>query len=156
MIKKIKSLTWKDFKGKPEINSPFDACLKWGIYYNYKYEIGPNEEPNVNLNVECKIGTDSWFKNGKETEELLNHEYGHFLIAFIYSERFKSKVKDAKFSLKEVDANIQKVFDDTFKDCVNYQNLYDKETNHSLNKEIQKKWNDKLFGEVSNHGFELI
>lgn len=163
----IKKLSWNDFKGIPESFSNFDACINWGIYYNYTIQekcINPNTSneilhskiAKVNLNVSCRMLETSWYIKGKETEHLLIHEFGHLLIAYLFAENFVKDVEKKFFPLEKIDEALKKVFNDIFEECVEYQNKYDKDTNHSLNKEIQKKWNEELNGRVNENGYKIM
>jgi hypothetical protein len=157
-LKSIKKLTWMDFKGIPDGKSCYDACLNWGIYYNYTYQPDPKklEIAKINMQVSCRALETSWYKRGKETEELLIHELGHLIIAHVFANKIRDKVLNSCIHLKSVDEKIKKIFEDLFEECVNYQNLYDDDTNHSLNNMLQQKWNEHLQLQMSTYGLSLL
>ncbi len=141
--KPVSKLSWGDFKGTPEENSPYDACLKWGIYYNYKFN---RSSGLIQLDVNVKSIESSWFRKGKETEDLLVHERGHYVIAAVYGSLFKNTIEAIHFPNEfHVEKEISRNFDEIFNNCLQMQDVYDEETNHSLNTEMQKRWNDVLF-----------
>jgi hypothetical protein len=144
-IKDFPQLNWLYFNGKPEENSQFDACLKWGIYYSYK----KNSSSGIfELDVQVKIEEGSWYKKGRETEYLLNHERGHYVIALIYGNHFKNNLLSKKLKMNyenfDYEKEIYYEFNLIFEECLEIQALYDCETNHSILEESQRKWNEIL------------
>ncbi len=144
-IKEIPELDWINFNGKPDENSQYDACLKWGIYYDYRIN---SSSGILDFNVQIKIEEGSWYKKGKETKDLLKHERGHYVIASIYGNHFKNIIMTKNFTKKNLYVNVEKEFyhefNEIFNQCLEIQALYDNETNHSLVIESQKKWNEIL------------
>jgi hypothetical protein len=140
----IRVLNWNHFKGLPEASSPYDACLRWGIFYSYS---------KFSFHVRVHIGETSWYKPGKETEELLKHEQGHLIITHMFGEKLLRELNGIPKNFKnpEIDNQANILFDKIFKQCEEYQELYDQETNHSLNKTVQKRWNELLDEYFYNH-----
>lgn len=145
----IKKLTWEDFKGLPELNSKYDACLNWGIYYSYSSN---NKDADINsklnLKIHIDVGTSSWYRKGKETLDLLNHENGHFLLAYLYGHKFNQEVQNnynssTMLSL-ELENHLKMIFDKNFQECVQIQEKYDDQTDHGLNLAQQKRWDEFL------------
>ena len=142
-------LSWKDFKSTPDDSSPFKALTAWGIGYDITYQ---NSE--LTINIECYfIPEKSWVKEGHENDYLLNHVSQHFNIAEIYTRKFREEIDDYKKNLKKVDQStgkeIGKIYNRIMKECHAEQQRYDKETHHSLEKDIQAKWDKYIQKELS-------
>jgi Bacterial protein of unknown function (DUF922) len=95
----------------------------------------------------CKSGS----IKEKQTPKLLKHEQGHFDISEIWARRLNKKlqglcgrgktVKEAEDDLKK---EVDKLFDEHFKDLDKMQKDYDKETEGSRNDAKQTEWNKKI------------
>ncbi len=101
------------------------------------------------MNTTCKVLDGSWYKVGKENDLLLEHEIGHLIIGHIFSYKFQSLIHNKLFTNENIDNNIRSIFNTIFDECVNHQKLYDYETDHSLEKLNQDKWNQNLKDEFN-------
>jgi len=135
------NLKWRHFKKEPPLKHEFEA-LTYGtidtkvITNNYNYII-------MEFNA-CFIKNSSWTKT-KDNNELLRHEKIHFDII----ELFARKMRKEFSQLKYVDiADFNKLYDETYynlwKKHMNFQHLYDKETNHGKEKSIQEVWEKRI------------
>jgi len=138
-------LTWNDFPEKNDPNLAFVAYIK----YDYKYSIPSFKlENNVIVPAEV-IGTlefnrnESWVRPGMQSEEILEHEQGHFNIGILTIREIMKELKSIRFQPKEknpkqiLDGIVEKIS----KKYTEMEKQYDLETNHSQNKENQAKWN---------------
>lgn len=89
----------------------------------------------------------SWVDGNSKKEYLLGHERLHFDITELHARILRKKLKEINFD--ELNSDPKKVLDSVYeiveKDRREMQTRYDRETNHSLNKEIEAKW--RLFVE---------
>jgi hypothetical protein len=135
-------LEWSDFKAKPNTELLAFAETKYTI------EILPNEVAvDSNNNVidyqsltvvaifYCEL---SWVY--QEDDFLLAHEQLHFDIAALYAQKMRTKFEELKKQkIADFDLYAQ-VYQDLWKECSILQKQYDKETNHGLLREENKKW----------------
>ncbi|MDR6301459.1 DUF922 domain-containing protein [Mesonia maritima] len=140
------TLTWKDFKGKPDPTNPYQANTYSGFSFSWSLQ---NDADGRKFVYEIKsyfLPNQSWVKDGKETDYLLNHEQLHFDISDYYARKFNQELIDFddSGSLKQVQQRLQKIYQKIENDRQTMQQKYDKETDHSKNKEAQQKWNEKV------------
>jgi hypothetical protein len=141
-------LVWADFKGAPDGSSPYFALTYWNLSYkvdkvqfiNNKVVIGKFE---VLLELNPK---GSWVKKGKETNDLLKHEQGHFNTGILCLREFLKRKKQAVFTPKNFGQQMEDILNDTIKKYHDMGERYDAETNHSQNTGAQLKW-DAFFAE---------
>lgn len=73
-------LTWDDFKGRPDMRSPFVAMTNSGIVFSYQVT---SENGNLSLTTEVEAQFHpeiSWYKPDRVNNHVLQHEQGHFNI----------------------------------------------------------------------------
>lgn len=133
-----KRLTWADYKGKPNPNS--DAAASTTTYLMISYNIGNN---NFSYRIESKFSkTRSWGLH--KTAYILRHEQGHFDIAEVFARKLHKKMSEYSFNKKTYQKDLKKIYQDILDEKEELQNSYDRETNHSINKEKQEEWNRKI------------
>lgn len=94
----------------------------------------------------------SWVKPDFRTSDILLHEKKHFDIVEIFARKFREQISKAKFrSHHEMKIQIQKWHKKIENEMDAYQNLYDAQTDGSMNPEAQKKWNEKIENELKKY-----
>jgi len=135
-------LTWDDFKGTADAGSKFYALTNSGIYYQVQQESWTQFAVSVETFFDPK---QSWQKKNQVTDHLLQHEQLHFNIHELYSRLFIKSMIEAEFNdEKMVFIRIRELYARALQDAQDFSNLYDKETNHSVNKVEQMVWNKKV------------
>ena len=79
-----------------------------------------------------------------KTDYILSHEQGHFDIAEIFARKLNKKMSEYRFDKKTYQKDLNKIYHDILDEKEKMQNDYDKETNHSINKEKQAEWLKKI------------
>ncbi len=143
-------LEWTDFKGKAEKNSDFNAMTYSGIEFKWSSK-SSGSDLTLTFNVSSYFDQEkSWVKKGKETAYLLNHEQLHFDITELHARHLKKRCSDFTFS-KNYALEVDSIYKVVQKEKNDMQELYDLESNHSINKEGQIKWNNFVKQELKNH-----
>src|SRR5579859_591137 len=138
-------LKWEDFQGIPDSSSKDGAISRPVI----KYHLSANED-SFNVKVICFfIRSKSWSKF-KKNDTLLMHEQGHFDIAELFARKLRKAFAEYKFNAQTVGKDIDKLFILNKQERTERDVLYDKETNHSQNKQQQVLWNKKIKSELDN------
>ena len=133
-------LKWKDFKGKQDNNHPYDAETNWAV----EYSCGLKSD-TLSFTLKCYFDKNgSWVKKGKETGVLLNHERKHFDLGEVYARKLRKVLLEHAYNRETINEDIQKLYNDMFAECQVAQKQYDKETEHSKNKDKQEKWDAKI------------
>lgn len=84
----------------------------------------------------------SWVKKG--SEHLLSHEQLHFDIVEFHRRKFVERLKKAVFAPGGIKPLIEQIYNETLIELRATQKQYDEETNHSIIKEAQQQWSDKI------------
>ena len=136
-----KKLTWDDFKGPVSNKNSFDTSFaSTGISYNMTYDPYPGN--GIHVNVTAILDEDkSWKKPEVSEEYQLNHEQLHFDIAEIYARKVRQMVEEKIKTAHDFEMYFKKEYQVIFDEYQAFQQKYDKETGHSLNKEKQEEYN---------------
>jgi len=141
-------LQWADFIGTPDNSSPYMAHTAWktnvrfgGVRFEGEKAILQGFEMTLELDAK-----NSWVKKGKESPDLLKHEQGHFDVGILYMREVLQTIGQASFSRAGYKEEFQKIIKDLHQKYVEIGKQYDVETNHSIKKDEQEKWN-VYFGE---------
>jgi hypothetical protein len=150
-------LTWKDFTVKEGFrNHPFDAKIYTNTPYKWKIKNKDNKTSLV-ISMELFVNTEkSWVKkefldkNQKDkTQELLNHEKGHFIIALIHFKKAQKILSEYTFNKQQVKLQIDSIFKSANARLDSTNETYDNETNHMLVADKQQEWINKLLQQLN-------
>ena len=144
----VRQLQWSDFAGKPDENSVYFAYTAYSTKFKFD-DVQFNGDKAIISGFEMTLEFDknkSWVKKGKETEELLKHEQGHFDVGLLYMQEVLQKMTGANFTRAGYKEEFQKLISDIHQKYKDMGFQYDKETNHSIKKDEQKRW-DTFFNE---------
>jgi|SRR5690348_1649482 len=143
-----RSLTWSDFRGKPDNNYFAGAVTASGFAFDSKMNFDGR-----NLYLDIGIYTfftkhDSWHKPDITSAYHLLHEQHHFDITRIGAENFLEKLKKAHFTKDNYNRLLTSIFNKVYDENEAVQHQYDAETNHSINQQEQLEWNNKIAAEM--------
>jgi hypothetical protein len=132
-------LKWKNFKALADRRSTADALSDISIFYKIS-----TAERFARFLVTCFFyPCKSWVKR-VSTGRLLEHEQTHFDIAEYHKRLLMKEIMNRKFTAANIFSSVEefgKMITDLRKDM---DEVYDLETNHSLNMEKQKEWSIKM------------
>ncbi len=98
---------------------------------------------------------DSWwnpeYKNDDNRGEILKHEQLHFDICELYGRKLYKEIITLKKAGKLNEYNLNKVHGKIEKEYTRFQDRYDDETGHSINKKEQAKWNNRIQNELNSY-----
>jgi hypothetical protein len=137
-------LTWNDFKGTNFKGSVLAAETNSGIHFNYRCS-GKTMDLEIFAYFDKNL---SWAKPNL-TEFVLKHEQLHFAITELFARKLRQKFSKMHNPCSKSKSDIQAIFTETMREHRAYQNLYDRETNHSLNKKEQGDWEVKIGEQLS-------
>jgi len=160
-----RSLTWNDFRGIPNPNSPYLAWAEGDLKYTYewktensgtcKYRFAKAEAVAYFSKIE------SWVKEKGKTAALLKHEQGHFDILEIHAKKFNDRANrellNHAFSCpgrnglvsegtinNAANAKVTTIFNQIKNEMKWMEKNYDTQTNHGFNSFAQDKWDSKI------------
>jgi hypothetical protein len=141
---KRQRLSWSDYQGKPEPDAAAAATTATylGVEYNFK-------DGKLGYIITCSFSRSrSWGLH--KNDYILAHEQGHFDIAEIFARKLHQRLKAYKLDKKTYQTDLRDIYENTMDEKEEMQNSYDKETNHSINKEKQAEWLKKISAELES------
>lgn len=136
--KENRKLSWADYKARPDPES--DAAASTTTYLLIDYYISRN---NFSYKIESRFSKSrSWGLH--KTDYILAHEQGHFDIAEVYARKLNQRMHAYTFNARSYDKDLKKIYEEVTKEKLETQNRYDRETNHSINREQQAAWLKKI------------
>ena len=96
----------------------------------------------------------SWCKKQYQSEALLKHEQVHFDIAALYAQKLKEAFENFSYS-NDFKNEIVQIFNQKKTEYHLMQQLYDDQTNHSLNILYQKDWEKAIAEQLSKKDVQL-
>ncbi|MDQ6724129.1 MAG: hypothetical protein M3Z01_07690 [Thermoproteota archaeon] len=139
-----KRLAWKDFKGVPDLKHYGGAVTASGYASDADIKM---EGKIIYLNIGVYVfffKNESWKKPSINSDYHLLHEQVHFDITRLGAENFINQLVKSNFTKDNYNQVLDNVFDKSYRENISMQDQYDKETQHSINKNIQLKWNEKI------------
>lgn len=151
---KENALTWEDFRAEPDENSTFQANTSAGLSYSWGTR---NENGLVSLNYEVLSyfnPGNSWvFPESRGSEYLLSHEQLHFDITELHARKLRKKLSEINSGDLGKDPRkvLNRLYENIEKERAAMQFQYDKETNHSINREAQRHWQEYVKREIKKY-----
>ena len=140
--KENKKLTWADYKGK--VRTGTDAAASTATYLGIEYNFNKN---GFDYKITCSFSkTKSWGLH--KTAYILSHEQGHFDIAEIFARKLNKRMSEYVFNKNTFKDDLKDLYMKLTTEKDGFQNEYDKETNHSINKVKQAEWLKKIEDEL--------
>lgn len=141
------NLCWEDFKGTIDTTSKFSAISATSIKYKSKFNDTGLFTYTVTSIFDC---SQSWVKPKSQNDHLLKHEQLHFLIAEKNARILRRNFENYKkvFNYKTVSKDLNELYKEVLELEDKEQDLYDKETNHSLDLCGQECWEAKIKKEL--------
>lgn len=141
-------LKWTDFRMVPDAASKHAAFTHTGM----SMDMSTTDNKTLIFTIKSYFRKEkSWVKEtSKSNMELLKHEQLHFDIYECHAREFRKKLSESKLKMSEIQKKLPEMYNKQIADCKAEQELYDKETNHSLNKADQQRWNVKIATRLKN------
>jgi hypothetical protein len=144
-----KPLAWQDFKGVPDGKHFGGAVTASGYAFDADIKL-ENKIMYLTISVYVFFNkSQSWKKPSINSSYHLLHEQVHFDITRLGAENFIRQIVNSKFNKENYSQVLSSVFDKSYAENIAMQDQYDKETNHSISKPEQLKWNAKIAAELS-------
>ena len=139
-----RKLTWADFKGTPKKLSPNAALTDSGM----SIELICDGTTSM-AKVKCYFNPNrSWTKD-RQSASLLRHEQLHFDITELFVRKLRAQLSRFGDDCEALSKHIEEYYQRNYKEFVAYQDRYDRESEHSLNKEKQAYWEQKVARELA-------
>lgn len=141
-------LTWEDFKAQPRTQVDAVALTVSGISFSYSLSQNNNGDYQYQTFVEAHFYPEkSWYKPEVSNSHILLHEQLHFDLTELYARKLRKRIAEFKFT-KQIRTELNQLNDDINEELEMAQNKYDQETNHSIDIEAQKRWEEYITKEL--------
>ena len=138
-------LGYSDFKAGKKNSSGF-AIATASSNFGYEVEEDANEFAiDIYVQFYCK---ESWWNPNIRMDDVLSHEQLHFDICEFYGRKFYKAVLELQKAGKFNKHSVERLYDKMETEFDKYQDLYDDETDHSTNGEMQRNWNEYIYNEL--------
>lgn len=144
-----RKLTWSDFTGKVDESDPYSAYTNYNVKPHMDNIMLRGDSVFVGK-IEVILELDpskSWAKKDKLTDALLKHEQGHFDLGILCMRETLAMLGQSRFTKANLNSLAYDIINKMLKKYSDMSVLYDSDTNHSANKDEQKRW-DKLIAEM--------
>jgi hypothetical protein len=143
-----RKLTWTDFKDAPNPNSGAVALTASGITFGFSIQRSGGKPTGFNTTVESLFYPDkSWYLTERASTYILGHEQLHFDITELHARKFRQQISRLKVS-SSIRAELDRLHTSINRASAEMQNRYDRESNHSIIKEAQVKWQNYIAVEL--------
>lgn len=139
-------LTWNDFKGKPAKRFAA-ASTNYDILKSIEFTNNTTTLIDIKAVFYCKK---SWKKEQWIDATVLIHEQKHFDIVELYARKMRKLIQENNYSQLNIKEKTDSLYAIIDKEMDVYQDLYDDETNGSMNSAKQKEWNQKVINEIND------
>ncbi len=133
-----KKLSWNDYKASPDPSSTAAASTATHLGLSYSVKNSAFDFTVTSLFSQTK----SWGRH--KTAHILAHEQGHFDIAEVHARKLYQSLLAYSFNPKSFKKDLDKIYKKALLEKEKMQQLYDQETNHSINTEKQTEWLVKI------------
>ena len=132
-------LSWSDFKAPHRQGVSYVASTSSGMSFSYSFADN-NGEIEIKATIHCNFYPESsWVNPAEASDYILAHEQAHFDISEIHARILRKKISESTFSANGK-KEITDLYYDAEKERVAMQKLFDKESDHSKNKEKELEW----------------
>lgn len=137
-------LRWDDFKGSPDITSPWDAMLYSGIAISYKYHYRKGATYVQVIVTPYMNRQRSWYKPTGFNPLTLQHEQRHFDITAIVAAQLADQIRNTVFTSPDFKGTISALHRYYMARLAEMQHQYDDETEHGYRSRMQDTWNGQI------------
>lgn len=138
--------------------------LNWNLFQVKKIAAGDNAaQSNIGIATSCeynaKGGTitvratfnrsNSWVRNDCLNGYILNHEQRHFDISELFARKLRKQLSETSMTARNFSSVYNNLYNSIVAEHNDYQDLYDAQSEHSIDEEEQTNWNNKIDAELA-------
>jgi hypothetical protein len=138
-----KELSWKDFQGCPGPDPKILALTSWRIQFSWEEENG-----KATYIIAPQFVSELSYTRTADSAVLVHENYHMHLV-----ELFAAKIHRSlqAYQNKPYSQRPEKIYDSLCISLQRIQDLYDKETDHSNNKAVQRIWERRISQELKRY-----
>lgn len=136
------ALRWEDFQGEVDPFRPVGVESVTQVIIELRSSLANNL---LSFTVSCYFEKDKSWTANTWSSYLLNHEQLHFDIAEVYARKLRMELSGLNdLSPRNYEQKVRTVYQRVLEEHNAFQDQYDRETQHSKNREKQADWNEKI------------
>ena len=133
-------LSWSDFRGEPQDDMDAVAITASGLSSSFSARTTTTDLVDYRSIVIAHFYPDkSWYKQGMVNDIVLAHEQLHFDITELNARKLRKRIAESNFSIN-IKSEMNRLVDQANEDLETMQEMYDSQSNYSMDVESQKKW----------------
>lgn len=138
-----RKLEWSDFKGSPNTDEGWGASTASGMSQVYTVD-GRGFLNKNKVTVTAHFYPEySWVRHREKTAHLLGHEQTHFDITEYHARLLQSRLEAYDFTSNSK-VEVKQKYDEIENQRIAMQQLFDAETEHSINHTTEIQWEFKM------------
>ncbi len=138
-----RALRWSDFKGSPDYLLDFAATTNSGMSHSYTIDGNGVLDKSSSEVLAHFYPTFSWYKPADTTAAILRHEQSHFDITEMHARKLRKRIHEFSFTANSKE-EVKKLYEVTEQERRRTQELFDRETDHSRNKDQEVLWQKRI------------
>jgi len=136
-----RKLTWSDFKGPVQTDADVAAVTASGITFSYSMRKSDGRITDFEAQAEAHFYPEnSWFIKARCNDHILAHEQLHFDITELHVRIFRYRLARLQVT-QNLKVQLDQLHNTINKELASMQHQYDTQSQNSINKEEQAKWN---------------
>mgnify|MGYP003582395972 FL=1 len=135
-------LTWNDFQISKKESTDMGSA-RFILTYKVASEEN-NKQLKLDIYVNAFMNKNNSYKPKTIDEKWLMYQQGHFDICTAYGIKIYNEMKTFKYSLGEYKTELNKIYNDLYKEYVVLRKQYETETNIGSNEKENAKWRNKI------------
>jgi hypothetical protein len=142
-------LDWSTFSGAFPAGAVAVANSAVGFKFGARISI---DDEAVTLDIKIAayfVKHQSWVDHNRKTDHILRHEQLHFDLARVGAELFRKKLLAVKLAEDNFGDHLNRAYREAWNEYLALQEQYDAETDHSINKKEQARWEEKITAAVN-------
>ncbi|MDR2234895.1 MAG: DUF922 domain-containing protein [Chryseobacterium sp.] len=149
--KEDQKLVWANFKSP--VNRKNNPSVAAYTHCGWEYSLVKSSNPTtpVAIDISAIFNEERSWKDVKRINDyILLHEQKHFDIAELFARKLRKEVAEKIRTSGDYDKYFKGIYQKVSNDYQNFQQLYDRETQHGINEEKQKVYNTRIAEELDN------
>ncbi|UPT65312.1 MAG: DUF922 domain-containing protein [Sphingobacteriales bacterium JAD_PAG50586_3] len=131
------SLDWQLFQVRDLVAGNHAAQSNIGISTSCEYS-----QKGGKITVRATFNqANSWVRHDCITDHILNHEQRHFDISELFARKMRKQLTEANITPQNFKVKYNAIYNTIVAEHNAYQDLYDDQSEHSIDEEGQNRWN---------------
>ena len=142
-------LVWDNFKSKTNNLKGSNVVAYTHCGWEYSVVTSSDLKAPVKIDVETIFNEDKSWKDSKRINDyILLHEQKHFDIAELHTRKLRKEISEKVITSGDYKKYFKAIYNKVSTEYRNFQNSYDRDTEHGMNKEKQNQYNTLIAEEL--------